>query len=109
MSQVKYQITLSIDGNHSVSVTGDDPTSVKDGLAWARGIYLKLKERSGSSGSTGANAAGQASPSEPPSPAPICAIHHQPMVSVTGKKGQFWSCHQKLEDGSWCPYKPPKP
>jgi hypothetical protein len=100
MSQAKYQITLSINGNHSVSVSGDDPTSVKEGLAWARGIYLKLKERSDQQ-----QALSPALAAEPPE----CAIHHQPMVSVNGKKGQFWSCHQKLEDGSWCPYKPPKP
>ena len=45
MPEAKYQITLCVNGNHAVSVTGDDPTSVKDGLAWSRGIYLKLKER----------------------------------------------------------------
>ena len=100
MTQAKYQITLSLNGNHSVSVSGDDPTTVKEGLAWARGIYLKLKERSDQQ---------QALSPAPGQEAPVCAIHHQSMVSVNGKKGQFWSCHQKLEDGSWCPYKPPKP
>lgn len=37
---------------------------------------------------------------------PVCAIHKTPMVKVKGKKGTFWSCHVKLDDGSWCPYKP---
>jgi hypothetical protein len=40
-------------------------------------------------------------------PAPVCAIHKTPMQKVQGKKGSFWSCHTKLDDGSWCPYKPP--
>jgi hypothetical protein len=31
------------------------------------------------------------------------------MQKRQGKSGgYFWSCNQKLEDGSWCPYKPPK-
>jgi|SRR5579859_436571 len=37
---------------------------------------------------------------------PLCAIHHTPMAKRQGKNGSFWSCPQKLEDGSWCPYKP---
>jgi hypothetical protein len=33
MSQVRYQITLSIAGNHSVSVSADDQASINEGLA----------------------------------------------------------------------------
>ncbi len=113
MNQAKYQITLSLDGNHSVSVMGDDPTTVKEGLAWARGIYLKLQERAQLSQSKGAELPIQTTYHHDVTPAaseqpPTCAIHNQPMVCVTGKKGQFWSCHEKLLDGSWCPYRPPK-
>lgn len=39
---------------------------------------------------------------------PTCAIHHKPMAHVQGAKGMFWSCHEKLEDGTYCPYKPGK-
>ena len=109
MAQVTYRITLSVDGNHAVSVSGDDPVAVNDGLAWARGMSLKLKERA---------EINAAAPSPiptayhhdiaAPEQIPMCAIHHQPMVQVKGSKGTFWSCHQKREDGSWCPYKPPK-
>lgn len=46
--------------------------------------------------------------SEPEAPAntPICAVHNTLMVSVQGKKGPFWSCHQKNSNGSWCNYRP---
>jgi hypothetical protein len=110
MAQATYQISLRLDGNHSVSVSGDDPTSVKDGLAWARGIYLKLQERAKQNPAAPPIQTSEAvnhqvaAPEQPPT----CAIHSKPMVSVNGKKGQFWSCHEKLDDGSWCPYKPPK-
>jgi hypothetical protein len=110
MPDAQYQITLQLDGNHSVSVPGDDPTAVKDGLAWARGIYLKLQERAKQSPAAPTFHISEtvnhqvAAPEQPPT----CAIHNKPMVSVNGTKGQFWSCHEKLADQSWCPYKPPK-
>jgi hypothetical protein len=109
MAQVTYRITLSVSGDHAVSVSGDDPVAVNDGLAWARGIYLKLKERAEPSLPTSSTTPPvDHHDHTPPEPAPMCAIHHRPMVQVQGSKGTFWSCHAKLEDGSWCPYRPPK-
>ena len=94
MAQATYQITLRVDGNHAVSVSGDDPVAMQDGLAWARGIHLKLKAHD-------VEQAGGVSDDEPPN----CAVHNVPMVQVQGKKGPFWSCHEKNDDGSWCSYK----
>jgi hypothetical protein len=37
---------------------------------------------------------------------PVCAIHMVPMVLMHGRRGDFWSCHEKNSDGSWCTYKP---
>jgi hypothetical protein len=43
---------------------------------------------------------------ERPEP-PICGIHNTPMTLViTSKNGPFWSCHKKLDNGSWCSYRP---
>jgi hypothetical protein len=38
--------------------------------------------------------------------APVCAVHHRSMVLMRGRRGPFWSCHQKNGDGSWCDFKP---
>ncbi len=40
--------------------------------------------------------------------APVCAIHNKPMSKVPRKDGtgSFYSCHEKLQDNSYCPYKP---
>jgi len=95
MAQATYQITLRLDGNHAVSVSGDDPVAMQDGLAWARGIHLKLTAHD-------VQQAGGALDDEPPS----CVVHDVAMVQVQGKKGPFWSCHEKNDDGSWCSYKP---
>lgn len=43
---------------------------------------------------------------QPEADAPICAIHNKPMTMVKGRKGFFWSCHERLPDGTFCPYKP---
>lgn len=43
----------------------------------------------------------------PIEPAPLCAIHKEPMAKRQGKNGQsFWSCPKKLDNGDWCPYRP---
>src|SRR4051794_7520265 len=103
MAQLTYQVTLAIDGNHTVAVSGDDPVAVNDGLAWARGIYLKLKQRSAAvSSPAGASEITQAyhhdiRPLETEQP-PTCAIHKLPMTRMNGKRGAFWSCHEKLDD-----------
>lgn len=38
--------------------------------------------------------------------APLCAIHHTPLTKRSKDGRSFWSCNKKLEDGTWCPYKP---
>jgi hypothetical protein len=39
--------------------------------------------------------------------APLCRVHRTPMVWQQGRKGYFWSCHQRMADGqTWCSYKP---
>ena len=45
-------------------------------------------------------------PFSPPPQAPRCEIHSTPMTQVQGKRGLFWSCHQRNLDGSWCSYRP---
>jgi hypothetical protein len=96
MSQVRYQITLSVDGNHTVSVSGDDKEALKEGLVWAKGVYDKLAATKTSAASA------------QPQDSQMCAIHHSPMKWMVTGNGSFWSCHKKLDDGSYCPYKPPK-
>jgi hypothetical protein len=48
---------------------------------------------------------------KPVSNAPICGVHNVPMQwkegtsSRTGKPYAFWSCSQRMPDGSYCQYK----
>src|SRR5687767_13174238 len=92
MGQTKYQITLAADGKHSVSVISDDPESVKVGLKWAKEMYQTLAGPLGREPiklpAPEEEAAGEEDP-------PICQVHQFAMVRVQGKKGPFWSCHQR--------------
>jgi len=41
--------------------------------------------------------------------APICAVHGTRMTRMeSAKGGYFWSCHERLENGGFCTYKPPR-
>lgn len=95
-----YQIVMSTDGQHKVVVTFEDPAGSQAAIAAARGIYGQLNRDD-----LLAEAADQAESLEADEP-PLCGRHQIPMVLVNGKKGQFWSCHQKNSDRTWCNYKP---
>ena len=81
--------------------SGDDPNAVQEAMANARGIYVKLL---GFAAEQREQAA--ADPSEPPTEPPICPLHGQPMTWQQGRKVSFWSCHNRLDGGAWCDYKP---
>jgi hypothetical protein len=45
-------------------------------------------------------------PPAQPAEAPLCGIHQTPMTWQKGRRGPFWSCHKKNEDGGWCTFRP---
>lgn len=97
MAQTNYQVTLSRMGAHSVTVAGDDPEAVKTALHWAKGIYERLE---------GLDKPQQEEDQQEEREAPICAVHDVPMVWQKGRKGYFWSCHERNPNGSFCSYRP---
>src|SRR6476660_3618727 len=104
MTDIEYQVTLSVDGNHQVTVSGSDKRQVKEALAWSKQVYDKLRERAqrNSPTPTSLPQVGARPQIDQVEQAPTCAIHQLPMTQMHGRKGAFWSCHQKLQDGSWC-------
>ncbi|MGH7485624.1 MAG: hypothetical protein ACREMY_08490, partial [bacterium] len=42
MANTKYQVNLSVDGKHSVSVQSDDPAAVTEALVWAKKTWGQL-------------------------------------------------------------------
>ena|SRR3712207_3628127 len=98
INRTTYQVQMSTDGNHKVIVTIEDPGGTDAALAWARATYAKLMR-----GDDSAEQAAGPAPEEAP---PTCGVHQMPMVKVNGRRGPFWSCHEKNPDGSWCSYRP---
>ena len=95
MPRTTYHVTLSLDGDHRVSVTSDDQAELSEGLAWAKGVVLKLE----------AYAREHAEEEQVEEEPPTCEVHQIAMVKVQGRKGEFWSCHEKLPGGEWCKFK----
>jgi len=54
----------------------------------------------------GKTSQGDAANSVPTEPAPMCAIHNKPMTRRSKDGRSWWSCSEKLADGTWCPYRP---
>src|SRR4051812_36192882 len=101
MAIVSYQVTIASNGKPTVSVTTEDPDAAQDAIPWLAQTYAKLLSE--------AKAVARPATAvleELEGDAPICAVHQLPMARVSGRKGPFWSCHQKNADDSWCSYKP---
>ena len=114
MPNTKYQVHLCLDGQHSVSVQSADQSAVTEALVWAKKTYEQLVRYQRQQDDLGTSQASRATDGVPAAPddperaeePPICAGHDLPMVRVQGRQGAFWSCHEKMPDGSWCSYKP---
>src|SRR4051812_21423089 len=99
MSQITYQVILSSDGKHTVIITGDNQAEMQNARAWAKSTYEALIARYGVKGANKLPIAPTEVGGED-AETPICELHHVPMVRVEGKRGPFWSCHERMSDGS---------
>ena len=104
MATTTYQITLAVDGRHTVTVTTDNAATTKAALTCGRALYEALVKRYGVPASSPAVPTDAADGER--ADALLCAVHAVPMVRMAGKRGPFWSCHQRLDDGSFCAYRP---
>ena len=108
MANTTYQVTLSTDGAHTVTITSDEPAAMKTAVAWASATHTALVERYGHAppAPDHTTTAGDGDETEQ-GEAPVCAVHAVPMVRMQGKRGPFWSCHARMDDSSFCAYRPP--
>jgi hypothetical protein len=108
MGDITFQVSVSIAGDRKATIEASDPTTAQDAIAL-------FAQRFGATVRPAAPAvptpveqiqAAFAPIADSESQMPICAVHQLPMKLVHGKRGPFWSCHEKNSDGSWCRYKP---
>jgi hypothetical protein len=104
MGVVQYQVSVTVSGVRKGTILADDPTTAQDAIAL-------FAQRFGAAAPAMPTPAQQiqtafARTTEPDRHTPICAIHQLPMNLMHGKRGTFWSCHEKNSGGSWCTFKP---
>ena len=102
MATITYQVTLTSDGTPAVSVTSDDPDAAREAIPWVAQTYATLLKDARAIPRPATTVVAQQAAEEPPT----CAVHQLPMLRMSGRKGPFWSCHERLPDGTWCAYKP---
>lgn len=93
MGKTTYQVIARMAGNFAMIGETKDPTETIEQ------VIKRASERPGAVSS-------QPESGGPEVPAPVCPFHDRPMVLMHGRRGPFWSCHQKNDDGTWCDYKP---
>jgi len=102
MATITYQVSLGSDGRPQVSVTSEDPKAARDAIPWLAQTYATLLKDAKAVPQPATTLLNQQGTEEPP----VCAVHQVPMIRVSGRKGPFWSCHERLPDGRWCAFKP---
>lgn len=102
-----FELYLSTDGKHTVHVSVDkieDEATMMKVYENAKKVYQRLVEDFGTKQAQAVKEYSKNGKEE----IPVCAFHKKPMTKVIGQYGEFWTCRNKMDDGTWCPYKPPK-
>jgi hypothetical protein len=108
---------LSTDGKHTVHVSAETAEVLYKLAPHARALYETVVKNYGNKAQmwqgaiTGkatepkvlpAMAVPQPAAAKPADGAPLCPVHHRPMAYRQGRRGAFWSCPARYDDGSWC-------
>lgn len=115
------ELYLSSDGKHTVKVSAQDREEMDKLSPYARRLYEGVLSQYGTkaqmwdtvmngngngkryhNGHANHNGANGATDQTVNGNAPLCPVHNVAMKYRNGKRGPFWSCSQKLPDGSWC-------
>jgi hypothetical protein len=104
---VLYQVSVTVAGDQKATIEAADPTTAQDAIAlFAQRFGAAVRPSAPVVPTPVQQIQAAFAQPEKSQQAPTCAIHHQPMNLMNGKRGSFWSCHEKMDDGSWCSYKP---
>ena len=103
------ELFLSSDGKHTVHVAAETPEEMTALLPQAKLLYEAVVHAYGTKAqlwqrSTKGQTEGGRQEAQTEAEAPICPIHSRPMAYRQGRRGAFWSCPTRTEDGSWCSY-----
>jgi hypothetical protein len=109
LGTITLQLSQTADGKPKVLILADDPyaITVELGSLKTPAVYSAASAKEIAVVQQPMLTAEQPSlPAERPD-TPLCGIHNTPMTLVMkSKNGPFWSCHKRLDNGSWCSYRP---
>ena len=97
---ITFQLSHTADGKPKVLILANDPYAITVELG-----SIKTPPVYSAASATSIAVVDQPAFAESPE-APICGTHHVPMTLMHGKRGEFYSCHERMPDGSWCTYRP---
>lgn len=106
LDTITFQLSQTADGKPKVLILANDPyaITVELGSIKTPPVYNAAQSAKSPTVVEQVNLDIQA-PTQPTT-APICGVHHTPMNLMHGKRGPFYSCHERMPDGSWCNYRP---
>ena len=109
------ELFLSSDGKHTVHVSADTPEQLRDLVPAAKVLYREVVGEFGGKAQPVAEATQTTSNGHAPvgqridtvaqaqaAVTPQCPVHQKAMVYRNGRRGPFWSCHERKPDGRWC-------
>src|SRR3982750_2612111 len=102
MATITYQVPPASGGKPAVSITSEDPDAAREAIPWVAQTYATLLKDARAIPRPATTVVAQPAAGEPPT----CAVHQLPMLRMSGRKGPFWSCHERLPGGKWCEYRP---
>lgn len=107
MRSLTYHVGIGSDGSPEVSVSSEDAEAAARAIPWVRATYAHLATQGSAPAPTTPreSIAPNTEPAATEQP-PICQVHSAAMIGVNGRRGFFWSCHTRNQDGSWCTYRP---
>jgi hypothetical protein len=102
LGTITFQLSQTADGKPKVLILADDPYAITVELG-----SLKTPPVYSAANPKEVAVVEQPSIPEERPDTPLCGIHNTPMTLVMkSKNGPFWSCHKRLDNGSWCSYRP---
>jgi hypothetical protein len=97
---ITFQLSQTADGKPKVLILANDPYAITVELG-----SIKTPPVYSAAQSASIPVVEQPELSEQPEE-PICGVHQVPMKLMHGKRGAFYSCHERMPDGSWCNFRP---
>ncbi len=107
------ELFLSTDGKNTVHISSETKEEMDKLVIYAKSLYKDIVSELGTKAQMWAEFNGKDSHKFMPqgtnrTDVPRCPVHNQLLKKRNGQFGSFWSCGTRLDDGTWCSYKPPK-